>query len=390
MEFTATAADLFDVLGLMRTTVPTRTTIPLLNNVYVEAKDGGISLVGTDMTLELSTSQACEVAEDGETTLPTLALFSLVKALPPSKLVTIRVQDGRAKLTCGRSAYSLGTIPVDGFPRMPAPEDDTITISLPVEDFKELIGATKNTTLDNVADRYFLQGICIHTIGHDLVFASLNGKQFAQIRKEMPAGLRDIPVLGSPILPNGFVKAMAAVIATREPTDLARLAIGSRRASFSVGSTTLTGKLIEGQFPEYEKMMPDASGATFQVNAGALGEALSRLSIVYSGLDTKAQATIIGCGKGVIDLTAGKVMGDQGSEVVEAEIIAKAPPFGVSVQLLAQMVAMWPPTATLQVYSENPSAPILITSTDVPNLTHVIMPMTPSAQMKRQVAAEAA
>lgn len=390
MEFTAVAGDLTKVLGVMRTIVPTRTTIPLINNICVEARADGVVLSGTDLTLELSIFEPCEVVTPGETTLPAHALFHLIKGLPSSKLVTIKLGEGRANVACGRSVYNLGTLPVEGFPRVQQPDDADIAFSLPAEDLMELIGATRSTTLENVEDRYFLQGICVHTIDADLVFASLNGKQFAQIRKERPPGLRDVPVLGAPILPNGFIKAMATVLSAQTPEAVVSLKIGKRRAALSVGDVTLTGRLIEGQFTEYQRLLPDRDRATFRVNAGEIGDALARLGIVYTGTDTKAPVVIIGCGNGSIDLTAGKVMGDQGSETVEAEIVSNSPPFGVSIQFLAQLVGMWPKEATLQIFSENPSAPILITSADVPNLTHVVMPMNPGAQVKRQVAAEAA
>lgn len=390
MEFTATASDLAAAVGLVRSVVPTRTTIPLLNNFLVEAKPDGILLTGTDMAVSLSAFEPCEIVATGQATLPAHALFALVKGLPSTKLVTIKVEEGRALLRCGKSSYNLGTIPVDGFPSMPEVDDADIEFSISAEDLMEMIAATRSTTLDNVEDRYFLQGICVHTSGDDIVFASLNGKQFAQIRKSKPSGLRDIAISGSPIIPNGFIKAAATALAAQEDAALVAVKIGKRRASFSVGDITLAGRLIEGQFPLYESMLPDLARTTFRVTAGDLGEALARLGIVYIGTDQKAPAVIIGCGKGVIDLSAGKSMGDQGAEIVEAEIVEKSAPFCASIQYLSQMVSQWPSDATLSVFSGSPSDPILIKSDDVPNLMHVVMPMTPSTQTKRQVAAEAA
>jgi len=386
MQITLTAGDLSAALGLMRALVPTRTTISLINNVKIVAKFGGVVLTSTDIVMVASLSEVCEVIEEGETTVPAQTLLGLAKGMPQDKLVTLKTEEGRAKFSCGRSSYNLGTLPTDGFPEAPAPEPDAVSFTMSAAAFRSALIATRDTTLDRVPDRFFMQGICVYSTETDIVFASMNGKQFSDIRLDRPVGLGVIPLNKAPIIPNSAVRAMATILASQDDETIATITLSRRRVWLKSGLIDFTSQLVEGEFMEYEALLPDPSKASFKVSAEVLASALSRLMVIYSGTDVKAPVVVISCVHGGIQLVAGKAIGDNGSEVVEAEIIEKCAPIGVSVQLLSELVALWPKDSELTFCSTSPSAPILIVSDSMPRYRTAVAPMSPGTQIaKRQL-----
>ena len=384
MEFTATATDFSAVLGLMRAIVPPRTTIPLLNNVKISASDGGITLTASDMTMVASLFESCEVIETGETTVPAQMLLGLAKGMAPDKLVTFKTVDGRGRFTCGRSGYNIGILPVDGFPEAQPLDGTATSFSMTVAGFRDALLATRGTTLDRVPDRYFMQGVCLYATETDLVFASMNGKQFSELRCERPEGVGVIKLAEAPIIPNAAVRAILTILASLDDEAAVSIALSRRRIWMSTGSINFTSQLVDGQFMEYEALLPDPAKATsFKVSCDALSAALGRLMVIYSGVDIKAPIVVITCTQGGIQLVAGKAVGDHGCESLEAEILEKTAPFGVSVQLLSELVDMWPKGSTLQFCSTNPSAPILIISDSAPRYRTVVAPMNPGTQIAK-------
>lgn len=386
MQITLTAGDLSAALGLMRALVPTKTTIQLINNVKIVAKFGGVVLTSTDIVMVASLSEVCEVIEEGETTVPAQTLLGLAKGMPQDKLVTLKVEGGRARFSCGRSSYNIGILPVDGFPEAPPPEPDAMSFSMSAAAFRNALIATRETTLSQMPDRFFMQGICVYSNETDIIFASMNGKKFSDLRFERPDGLGVIPLSKAPIIPNAAVRAIATILASQDDEAVATITLSRRRIWLKAGLINFTSQLIEGEFMEYEGLLPDPSKASFKVSADVLTAALARLTVVYSGTDVKAPVVVISCVENGIQLVAGKAIGDNGSEIIEAEIIQRAAPIGVSVQLLSELVSLWPKDSELTFCSTNPSAPILILSESMPRFRTAVAPMNPGTQIaKRQL-----
>jgi DNA polymerase-3 subunit beta len=398
MEFSAVASDLANALALAKSSVPTRTTIPLLNNVRISTKRGGIVIGSTDTMMDAVLFEQCEVISDGETTVNASILSSLVKSLPQKEMITFKMDDDslRALMICGRSRFSLCCLPVDGFPVCPPCPQSAMSFALPVSKLTELFNATKRVTLAQAQDRYYFQGVCIHTTKEHLVMVASNGKQFAKIVTDKPPGFAaDIAV--APIVPNEAVKAISTILAAQDREAVATVSFTEYRMWLTVGDVTFSAKLIEGKFLEYPRMIPATDKVSFRVKASDLATTLNRLSIVYSGTDIKAPVAVLSCAPGGgIEVAAGKLSGDHGQDFIAAEIVERMPQFGVSPQLLSELVGLWPSTAVLNVYSSNASAPILITSDEVPDVLQCVMPMNPGGQIagtdaaRKQLETEAA
>lgn len=391
MEFSAVASDLADALNLVRTIVPTRTTISLLGNVRIQAKRGGIRLGCTDISMDAVLFEPCEVITDGDTTVNANILYSLVKSLPSKELVTLKMEDGkeRMSLSCGYSKFSLCCMAVDGFPVMPDLPPSAMSFTLPSIKIIELFNATKTVTLDAMQERYFLQGVCIHTTPEHLVFVAANGKQFAKIHCDKPIGFSS-EIVDAPIVPNAAIKVISTILAAQDTDTPVTLSFTKHRMWMKVGDMTFSAKLIDGKFIEYPQMVPmlAAKKVSFRAQASDLATALNRLKIVYAGTDIKMPVAVIACSPhGGIDIAAGRVNGDNGIDFIPAEIVERMPQFGVSPQLLSELVALWPATAMLNVYAPNPSAPIIITSDNVPEGAQCVMPMNPGGMVVRAEAA---
>lgn len=389
MEFSAVASDLSEVLSLARSIVPTRTTIPVLNNVRIRTQRGGVVIGATDSSMDAVLFEPCEVISEGETTVNANLLHGLVKAFPGKDLVTLKVnEDGsRALVACGRSKFSLCCLPVDGFPECPPRPESAMSFTLPVSKLIELFNATKHVTLEQSQDRYYFQGVCVHTTPEHLVFVAANGKQFAKIVCEKPMGFSS-QIVDAPIIPNAAVKAISTILAAQDSDAPVTISFAKFRVWMTVGHVTFSAKLIDGKFLEYPQMIPTTNKVSFRVVASELAVALNRLSIVYAGTDIKAPVAVLSCAEGGgIEVAAGKFTGDHGTDFVAAEIVERMPQFGVSPQYLSELVGLWPSTATLNIYSANPSAPILLSSDALPEMQQAVMPMNPGGQIAGTAAA---
>lgn len=383
MEFTIEAGELSRIIGYVRGIVPSRTTIPILNNVRVSCNGGSLSITATNLCVEATAVAVCAVVTAGEITIPGHTLFGIAKALPKTKLMTVKIDDYRAIVTSGKSRYSLHTFPADDFPLMPQVEDDAnhIRVSMPVSDLRISLDATRSAAGDEPT-RMYLNGVHVCIEGNSLAFVTTDGHRLIRRLGSLPHGIEN---LTPAIIPNEVVREIASMMAVSEGD--ASVAISNSKISVAANGNTLIAKLIEGTYPDYMRVIPRSSHASLAVNAGVMSEAIDRLSVVYSGTDTKAPvATCTAKGK-TIELTAGSSTSGFGSETIDAEVFESCE-FSASAKYLSEMLKLWPSTATLEITSASLGSPILIVSKDEPSITHVLMPMKRPAEKRFAEAAE--
>lgn len=396
MEFTIVAGDFAKVLGLVKGAVSDKTTIPILNNVCVEAKAGAIALTGTNMAMQTSATDVCEVVAPGVTTVRADALFSLVKSMPAKKLATMKVDGGRATLSCGRSTYTLGTLPPDDFPQMETVADGA-TFDIGADDLLPLIEATKNTTLGECERDFYQQGIYAWTDDGRLVLASTDGKYLSEITRDRPAGLGN---LEGAIIPNKAVAAILGLLTAFKGRS-AKVAINKRRISVDFGAASLIAKLIEANYADYRRIVPVGGSPSFIVDAGQILEAIERLEAVLYAQSSNNKVPVAvfhTTDDGTVEIAGQNVGADLGIESVDADV-RRPTIIGADAKRLSKLLQMWPAAARLEFSTLSRVTPILITSPDVPDLRQVIMPMSPGqlalrkpghAALQHHQAAEAA
>lgn len=367
MEVSLTAGDLAATVGLVKGIVPAKNTIPILNNVMLSARGSILSVTGTSLDIEGTATVACDVAREGRVTVPGHVLFGLAKALPRTKSLTLSINDGRAILTCGSSRYDLRTLPPDEFPIVNVDETQAQSFSIKSDDLKAALEATARCA-STADDRIYLNGVFLCNEGGKLTCVATDSHRLARYY----AGDAPIDDLRGVIIPSGMVAQMMNVLSSG--AVFVDLVITPERIAIITKDVRVVSKLIAGTYPDYMRVIPTArnSPPNVHVGAGDLAEAAARISVVYSAADTKAPVARCTTNGGTFDLSAGR--DDNGTEHIDAEIDQSCD-FGVSARYLTEMVGMWPSSARLSISAPTPGSPILFTSTDLPQQTHVIMPM---------------
>lgn len=364
MELTIKAGTLADALTMVRGIILTRTTIPILTHVKLVASGDRAAISANNLEMQVALNVDCICQKTGDVTVPGLPLLALVKSFAKNADVALKMKDGQLSISCGRSRYSLPTLPAGDFPEIPTLEDGAAVFTLPASTLAEALTATRGT-VSTETTRFYLCGVAVNVESNGLDFVSTDGHRLSRLKQGCPGGAEG---LQTTIVPTD---AVVQILALCESGGDAKVSVTQNRISVQIEDTLFVSKLIAGTYPDYLRVIPQKKNRSFTINSDELGEAINRLLTV----STKAEPVAVFKTNGTaVDIRLSRTAGEQGSETVDAEI-STASEFGVNARYVADMIRLWPADTSLEFQSNDPGDPILVTSKDVPGQTHVIMPM---------------
>ena len=272
MKFTITREQLQGGLLAVASSVPTRTTLPVLSNILVEATKDGVRLAGTDLDIAVSTVVSAEVEAEGAVTLPAKKLVEIVRELPSAAIGISSAGEQRVTLECGQSRFKLLGIPRDEFPSFPPVSFD--------ESWKMTSGDMQNL-INHVAfaasteeSRPILNGVLWEMREDRMRMVATNGHRLAKM---------DIPVSG-PTSADFIVppKALEQIRRLFGPTDEMDVARSENHLGFRAGHTLVYTRLIEGPYPNYEQVIPRDNDKAATIDKQSLASAIRRVGVVAS------------------------------------------------------------------------------------------------------------
>jgi DNA polymerase-3 subunit beta len=315
MKLTIERAALLKTLAHVQSVVERRNTIPILSNVLIEVADGQLSLTATDMDLTIVDAVAAEVAEPGATTAPAHTLYDIVRKLPEGAQVRITAGGEAAQMTlkAGRSVFSLATLPKEDFPSLGEAELPQ-QFTLQAGELKNLIDRTR-FAISTEETRYYLNGIYLHATSADdmavLRAVATDGHRLARFQMPLPDGAADIPGV---IVPRKTVGELRKLIDETDQSVL--VGLSDTKIRFSFGSTVLTSKLIDGTFPDYERVIPAGNDKIVKVDCQSFAEAVDRVSTIST---EKSRAVKMVVDDGNITLSATSPENGSATEEVAIE-----------------------------------------------------------------------
>jgi len=313
MKLTVERSALLKSLAHVQSVVERRTTIPILGNVLLEARDGGFSLTSTDMDLTIVETVAASVGEAGDTTAPAHTLHDIVRKLPEGAEVQMTADgSNQLALRAGRSRFSLPTLPRDDFPVAAAaqlPHEFSLSAS-------ELIALVDRTgfAISTEETRYYLNGIYLH--GHAagehkmLRAVATDGHRLARFEMPLPVGAADMPGI---IVPRKTVGELRRLLGESE--ERVDVALSDSRIRLALGPVVLTSKLIDGTFPDYQRVIPTGNDKVLTVATKAFALAVDRVSTISS---EKSRAVKLALKPNSLTLSA--ISPDSGSASEDLEV----------------------------------------------------------------------
>ena len=255
MKFTIARDRLLKALQLATGVVERRQTLPVLANLLIKANADGVALTGTDLEVEMVARTDVDVEQPGEITIPARKLADIWRALPDGSDVSISVEGDRATVKSGRSRFTLATLPANDFPEIEGGETDVV-VSVAQADLRALIDQV-GFAMAQQDVRYFLNGMLFEVTEDHLRTVATDGHRLAMCTKgctlESPIAARR-----QAIVPRKAVLELSRLL--DEEDEAIRIQLGSNHLRVTKGPFTLTTKLVDGQFPDYDKVVPkDAS-----------------------------------------------------------------------------------------------------------------------------------
>jgi DNA polymerase III subunit beta len=370
MKVTVERAELLNSLGHVQRVVERRNTIPILANVLVRAEKSGLHLKATDLDLEVVEQIAAEVAPAGSTTVPAHMFYEIVRKLPEGSQVVLESSSDRAVLAirAGRSRFTLQTLPESDFPDLAA-GDMTHKFTLGAADLKRLIDKTQ-FAISTEETRYYLNGIYLHSAGsgksNTLRAVATDGHRLAQADLPLPAGASGMPGV---IVPRKTVTEVQRLI--EDSSAEVAIALSSAKIRFSIGDVVLTSKLIDGTFPDYQRVIPSGNDKELTVDKKDFEAAVDRVSTVSSERGRAVKLSLTS-GKLILSVTNP----DSGSATEEIEVTYDSDPLDIgfnSRYLLDIANQLDGEVAVLRL--ADPGSPTLIQDKDAKGALYVLMPM---------------
>lgn len=293
MKLSIDRAALMRCLSHVQSAVERRNTIPILSNVLIKAEDGTLTLSTTDMDMEINESVAAKVSKPGSATAPASTLFDIVKKLSDEGQVQLELDPSGNQMSvkAGRSNFKLACLPVSDFPEI-GQGDLPSSFSIPANDLRALIDRTK-FAMSTEETRYYLNGIYIHAAEHDgvkvLRAVATDGHRLARFEMPLPAGAEGMPGV---IIPRKAVGEIRKLV--EEAGDAIQISLSAAKIRFTFDHIVLTSKLIDGTFPDYQRVIPQGNDKIVEVNPKAFTSAIDRVSTISDGKSRAVKITLNG------------------------------------------------------------------------------------------------
>lgn len=274
MKFSISREALLRPLTLVAGVVERRQTLPVLSNVLIQVSADELSLTGSDLEVELIGRTApAQVEQPGAITVPARKLMDICKSLPDQAEISITLEEGRAVLRSGRSRFTLSTLPAAEFPSI----DENlggVELSLPRGTLKHLIDATSFAMAQQDV-RYYLNGMLLEMHDNVVRTVATDGHRLAVCARSLEFGVDSAQKL---IMPRkGVLELVRLLDDSDEPVSLT---MGASHVRAHTGDFTFTSKLVDGKFPDYERVVPRGGDKVFIAERAELRQVLSRTSIL--------------------------------------------------------------------------------------------------------------
>lgn len=329
-------------LQVVSSIVEKRHTMPILSNVLIEKEGEQLTLLATDVDIQVRTSThaGLDGGEGGAITVGARKLQDILRALP-ARDVAFDVDDGRLTVRAGKSRFALQTLPADDYPRLKTPEITGARLQLTQKAFRAKL-ARVQYAMANQDIRFYLNGLLLVVQDNELRFVATDGHRLAfdattlgEPAADAPAPASSVP--GAPrtevILPRKTVTELSRLLADND--DPLEILLADNQAVFRFGAIELITKLIDGKYPDYERVIPSALDKTVRFERAVLLESLQRAAILTND---KFRGVRLLLGDGLLKLSSVNSEQEEANEELEIDYAQEAIDTGFNVSYLVEVL----------------------------------------------------
>ncbi len=372
MKATLERATLLRCLSHVQSVVERRNTIPILSNVLIEAENGGLKVMATDLDLQVVEHiDAASVESGGSVTVSAHLLFDIARKLPEGSQVSLETAENRMDVKAGRSRFKLPTLPRDDFPVI-VEGDLPTSFSLPAKTLAELIDRTR-FAISTEETRYYLNGIFLHVSDEDqpvLKAAATDGHRLARFTLDRPEGADGMPDV---IVPRKAVAELRKLLDENMDGDVG-IDLSASKIRFALGGeggVVLTSKLIDGTFPDYSRVIPTGNDKLLKIDPKSFFSGVDRVATIAT---EKTRAVKMGLDKDKVTLTVTSPDNGTASEELAAEYASDGFEIGFNAGYLKDILSQID-SDLVEIHLADAGAPTLIRKDDDSPALYVLMPM---------------
>jgi len=368
MRFAVSREELLRPLQLVASAVERKQTRAILANLLVEGTEGGLRLTATDLEVQLAVSLSGEALEEApeagdRATLPARKLADIVRALPEGAVVQVEARGDRAVVRAGRSRFTLLALPPEEFPVVEAVRP-RVTMEVPSATLRRLLERTHFAMA--VQDvRYYLNGLLLEAAPGRLRAVATDGHRLACCEAALEADAGEGIQI---IVPR---KGVGELLRLLDEAGEVRLEIGANHVRVAAGGRDLTSKLIDGRFPDYQRVIPESSDKRLLADRETLREALQRASILSSEKYRSVRLELEG---ETLRITANNPEQEQAEEEVAVDYQGEPLVIGFNAGYLLDALGALD-QEQVQVELSDPNSCCLIQGAEPDGCRYVVMPM---------------
>ena len=347
--------------------VEKRHTLPILSNVLLEKRADKLTLLATDIEIQITTSTDADSGSgDGAVTVGARKLQDILRSLPDTAEVSLNLEDKRLQVKAGKSRFTLQTLPAEDFPRMALSDGDLKSFTVTQKQFRQLLGQTQFSMAAQDV-RYYLNGLLLLVDGNELRAVATDGHRLAYA--SMPLEGEATSPRQELILPRKTVLELSRLLADSEEPLLIELAANQIR--FKFGQISLVSKLIDGKFPDYERVIPATLKNVVTLNRAALLQSMVRAAILTN---EKFRGVRLVLTPGSMKIMAANAEQEEAQEEIEVDYSGDSIDVGFNVGYLLDVLNNSSVEAVEWGFNDaNSSALLTIPGND--RFKYVVMPM---------------
>ena len=366
MQFSVARESLLKPLQMISGVVEKRQTLPVLSNVLMSLKDSELSLTGTDLEVELAGKiKVDNSSSSGEITVPARKLFDICKSLPDNSVIEIIVNENKCLVNSGRSKFSLMTLPAAEFPQV-VEEQETLSFNLQQANLKVLIEATSFAMAQQDV-RYYLNGMLFEIAQQTLKLVATDGHRLAMSELSLDGLKSDRQI----ILPRKGILEMSRLLS--DGSGDITLSLGQNQIRVFMPEYTFTSKLVDGNFPDYKRVLPKGGNKVVIGNRRELKNAFSRVSILSN---EKYRGVRVMLSPGELRVLANNPEQEEAEELVAVNYDGESLEIGFNVTYVIDVLnTLHSDDVKITLSDANSSALLEALSDKAPEALYVVMPM---------------
>ena len=373
MKVRITRDELLTGLQRVQGVVEKRNTMPILSNILLEAKQDGVEIVATDLEIGMRGLYKATVSEAGGVTISARKLFEIIKELPPGDIELSAGENNWTTIQAGKSQFKIVGLPSADYPALPTIEREGLT-PLSGDGLLELIRKTLFAAGDNDA-RYILNGLLVTLVNTDkktsLRLVGTDGHRLAVAeqdvgKSENKGGPQEIKA----IIPKKAAQEMRRLLEERGDNE-PLIGFAKNLMIFRKSGLLLTSRLMEGNYPNYQQVIPKEGGKRISVNRLEMESALRRVSVLSK---EKASAVKVSFAPGKITLFSSSPDYGEAAEELPARYEGETLSSGFNARYLLDVFAVMD-GESVALQMETPLSPCLIQESESPGFKCVVMPI---------------